>query len=209
MGNFVITIARGYGSGGTYVARKLSDRLGGIPVYDSEILVRASEESGISEALMFELNDKIKAGKALFADKEGVYKGVTYTPESKKYLSDENLFANQAEVIKRLAETESCIILGKAANYILRKNKNVLRLNIQSNYAYSIKTIKERIVVDEFEAERRIETYDKYRKDYYKYFTGKNWLDPLQYDLSINISTMGEDNVVDMIESIARQKFDL
>lgn len=209
MGNFVITIARGYGSGGTYVARKLSDRLGGIPVYDSEILVRASEESGISEALMFKLNDKIKAGKALFADKEGVYKGVTYTPESKKYLSDENLFANQAEVIKKLAETESCIILGKAANYILRKNKNVLRLNIQSNYAYSIKTIKERIVVDEFEAERRIETYDKYRKDYYKYFTGKNWLDPLQYDLSINISTMGEDNVVDMIESIVRQKFDL
>lgn len=209
MGNFVITIARGYGSGGTYVARKLSDRLGGIPVYDSEILVKASQESGISEALMFELNDKIKAGKALFADKEGVYKGVTYTPESKKYLSDENLFANQAEVIKKLAETESCIILGKAANYILRKNTNVLRLNIQSNYSYSIKTIKERIVVDEYEAERRIEIYDKYRKDYYKYFTGKNWLDPLQYDLSINISTMGEDNVVDMIEAIARQKFDL
>ena len=209
MGNFVITIARGYGSGGTYVARKLSERLGGIPIYDSEILTMASEKSGISESLMFQLNDKIKAGKALFADKEGVYKGVTYTPESKKYLSDENLFGNQAEIIKKLAETESCIILGKAANYILRKNKNVLRLNIQSNFAYSIETIKERIMVDEFEAERRIETYDKYRKDYYKYFTGKNWLDPLQYDLSINISAMGEDNVVDMLESLVRQKFDL
>ena len=114
MNHFVITIARGYGSGGSHIAHKLCNRLG-IKYYDTEILDMASNLSSINEKYFYEANEKIKKGFLSVNNKKGHYTGRIYSVEDKQYLSNENLFNYQAKVIKDIAieNNVSCVIIGK------------------------------------------------------------------------------------------------
>ena len=124
MKNYVITIARGYGSGGKEIAQKLSDKLG-IPWYERQILTMASEESGIAESLFAESDEKLVGHKfsMLLGSMPNKY---VVDPNSPKFVKSDNLFHIQSELIKSLARTESCIIVGKAANI------NAIQLSIIS-----------------------------------------------------------------------------
>ena len=197
MKNFVITIARGYGSGGSHVARKIQSELG-IAYYDEEILQMAADLSGINERYFFEANEKIKKNFIAINVSKGVYEGKVYQVSDKKYLSDENFFNFQAQVVKDLAspDKEPCIIIGKAANHVLRDFDNVVKINIQAPMDLCISNIMERLQKSKTEAEDVIMKTNKYRSNYYKYFTGHKWLDPAQYDLSINTKALGEDYAV-------------
>lgn len=208
MKNYVITIARGYGSGGSHIARQLSKELN-IPYYDTEILTKASELSGINESFFFEANEKISKGQLVFSGRKTDYQWVIYPPQDKRYLSNENLFAYQAKVMLNLAASgsQSCIIIGKAANFVLRTFPNVLRLNIQAPIEKCVCNIMDRLVVDEKEARKAIEVTDQYRKNYYKFYTGREWLDPVAYDLSINTGTVSENDAARLIEMIVKEKF--
>lgn len=124
MDNFVITIARQYGSGGRTIGEELAKKLG-ISYYDKDIIRMASEESGIHEELFGRVDENVSAKQKLFA-KTGIYKGELIPPQSKDFTSDENLFNYQAKVIRHLAETESCVIIGRCANMILKDYPNVL-----------------------------------------------------------------------------------
>ena len=125
MDNFVITIARQYGSGGRTIGEELAKKLG-ISYYDKDIIRMASEESGIHEQL-FEGQMKMSAIKQRFCKVLESYKGELIPPQSKDFTSDENLFNYQAKVIRQLAETESCVIIGRCANMILKDYSNVLQ----------------------------------------------------------------------------------
>lgn len=208
MKNYVITIARGYGSGGSHIAKQLSSQLN-IPYYDTEILTMASELSGINESFFFEANEKISNGQLVFSGKKNEYTWSILPPSDKRYLSNENLFAYQAKVILNLASAgnPSCIIVGKAANFILRTFPNVLRLNIQAPMDKCVCNICDRLVVDEKAARKAIEQTDRYRTNYYKYYTGGDWLDPAEYDLSINTGAFTEDQTSKMIISILKERF--
>ena len=157
MSNYIITVARGMGSGGSHVARKLSNTLG-ISYYDSEILEMASELSGINVSFFYEANEKINKGQLKIRNSKGVYTGNHYQPSDAMYLSNENLFNYQAEVIKKLAleDKKSCIIIGKAANYIIGSLKNVVTVNIQANESVCIKNIMQRLCTDEEDARKKI-----------------------------------------------------
>lgn len=207
MKNYVITIARGYGSGGSHIGRSLSSQLG-IPYYDTEIITMASDKSGINEKYFYEANEKVNKGKLAIMNSKGAYTGTLYSEEDKKFLSNENLFNYQAKVIRNLAQAggESCIIIGKAANYILRTLPNVVRVNIQASMNYCSHNIEERLNRSPIDAEREILEIDKYRSDYYKYYTGRQWLDPTEYDLSINTETVGEENATDFIIKMLNAK---
>lgn len=200
MDNYIITIARGLGSGGSHVGKKLSETLG-IPCYDKEILEMASELSGINETLFFEANEKINKGQVKIHNAKGVYTGRLYTVEDAKYLSNENLFNYQAEVIKSLAlgGKQSCIIIGKAANRIIGSLKNVVTVNIQAPMEICIGNIVNRLQVNTVEAKEKILQTNKYRANYYRYYTGGNWNDPTEYDLTINPGAVGEDYAAQMI----------
>lgn len=200
MKNYVITIARGYGSGGSHIAKKLSEELG-IPCYDTEILEKASELSGINESFFFEANEKINKGQLIFSEHKIDGKWTIYPPDDKRYLSNENLFAYQAKIILGMAleGNESCIIIGKAANYILRTFPNVLRVNIQAPEEKCVCNIMDRLQVERKVALKNIEKTDKYRINYYKYYTGEDWLDPCQYDLSINTGMIAEEEAAHII----------
>ena len=126
MKHTVITIARSYGSGGRTLGKLLAKELG-IHCYDRELLRMASEQSGINEALFGQVDEKVKS-LPLFGISKKIYKGEVFPPESDDFVSDDNLFNYQAKVIKEVAAEESCVIIGRCADFILKDNPNVIRL---------------------------------------------------------------------------------
>lgn len=198
MNNYIITIARGFGSGGKEIAEKLSKELG-IPCYERQILQMASEQSGIAEAIFSESDEKLKGHK--FAIMLGSLPS-TYVvePTSHKFTSDVNLFNMQAKIIRSLAESESCIIVGKCANFLLQNYDNVVSIYIEAPREACIKSVMSKMGVTEEQANKMIIKTDKYRYDYYKFYTGgKDWRDPIEYDMTLNSDRTGRDTCVKII----------
>lgn len=198
MKNTVITIARSYGSGGRTLGSLLSKELG-INCYDRELLRMASDESGINEALFGSTDEKLKKSPLLGILKKTPYKGGIIPPESSDFVSDENLFNYQAKIIKELAEAESCIIIGRCGDYILKDNPNVIRLFCYASKENCIKRVVEQNGITPSEAELKISKIDKYRADYYKYYTGHDWYDARNYDFCLDTSSMNYDKIVKVV----------
>lgn len=208
MGNYCITIARGFGSGGSHIAKHLSEKLG-IPYYDTELLKMAAEKSGIPEQAFIAANEKISDGKLKFSPKneDEDYSFIPLPENDPKYTSGKNLFAILASVIRDLADNTSCIIIGKASNQILAGYDNVLKLNIVAPMEKCIDNITKRLDLDEESAKAKITQVDNHRNNYCKYYTGKDWHDYRGYDLVINTGFLSEEYVCDMIIDIVKEKF--
>jgi cytidylate kinase len=210
MGNFVITVERGFGSGGKTIAHEVADRLG-IPCYDSEIVKMASDWSGLSTELFDKMNAK-QRGKSIsrYVDKldEGMLAVMGYRFAGT--IKDENLFLYEAQIIKGLAQTESCVILGYAANYILRKYPNVLSVNIQAPRHVCVKEIADRFVSSEDEAASLVAEIDMQRSGFYHYFTGKEWINYKDFDLILNSHRLGREfcakEIIDLLNDKIKSK---
>jgi len=203
--NAVITIGRLYGSGGRLMGKQLAKELG-IPFYDEEILARASEESAVSEEL-FRLNDE-KAGNNLFFRALGGLSTSLEEPSlSDDITSPENLFRFQAKVIRQVAQ-EPCVIMGRCADYVLKAagRENVVRLFAYCDINTCIRRVEEVDGVDSREALRRVNRISKQRRDYYKYYTGKEWEDMANYDLLINMSDLEVGETVDLVKKYLETK---
>lgn len=199
MENYVIAIARGFGSGGKAIGTKLAEKLG-IPCYEKQLLDMASEYSGINKRLFAEVDEKLRGSYAM---KHLMKIPYTYVvePSDKEFTSDINLFNIQSEIIKELAATESFVVLGKCADYILRDMPNVISIFVEAPEQDCIKTVMDRMQVSESRAKELVHKTDKYRADYYKYYTrGRDWKNPVNYDLTLNSSKVGWDNCVTLIE---------
>ncbi len=201
MKKFVITIARGFGSGGRTIGQDIAKRLG-IKYYDEEILRMASDESGIDEKLFKKNDEKIKLP---FFSRKGVFDGDIIPPGSRDFASEENLFNYQAHVLRKLAENESFVAIGRAADYILSDMENVFSFNIQAPFDACVKTVCERFALTPTEAEKRIKRIDKERADFYYYYTGKKWDDITNYDLCLNSEKLGWDKCAQMIIDYVQQ----
>lgn len=206
MDHVVITIARQYGSGGKTIAAMLAQKLG-INFYSREILKMASEDSGINEHL-FGMSDEKLRHAGWLRTLSRPYDGELLPPEDKEFTSDDNLFNYQAKVIKELAEKESCVIVGRCANYILRDKPNVLSVFIHADEAFCLERALERNSMSQKEMQRYIERTDKYRSDFYHYHTGHNWADARYYDLCLDSGKIGFEKCVEEIISFAKIKFD-
>ena len=186
MDKYIITIARGFGSGGKTIGKMLSESLG-IPYYDKDLIKLASEESGINEALFGKSDEKVKGG--IFG-KPKKYSGELAKPNSSEFVSEENLFGYQAEIIKNLADKGSCIIIGRCADFVLKDRKDVIKVFIWADMPTCIKNANIVCGLSEREAEKQIERTDKARSAYYKAHTGKDWDDVRNYDLCLNTSRL-------------------
>ena len=198
MEKFVITVARETGSGGHNITRKLSEALG-VAYYDRDLLRKASEVSGIHERLFGAADERIGL-KEMLSAAEKVYTGEVLPPDSDDFTSTRNLFSFQAKIIKELAETESCIILGRCANYLLADRKDVLRVFIHA----PLEAREERVASYSLawsprEVTKYIRLEDKRRASYYRYYTGEEWRDAAGYDLSLDSSVLGEEGCVKRI----------
>ena len=206
MDNYVITIARGFGSGGKEIATKLGEILG-IPMYERQLLVLASDKSGIDESLFVETDEKLRSNKLAKLLKRIPTENVV-EPHEKAFISDTNLFNIQAQIIKELAKTQSCIIVGKCADYVLKDFDNVISIYIEAPRAACVKSIMSKMYISEEKAHQLIKKTDKYRADYYKFYTGGNyWTNPVNYDMTLNSDRVGRDKCVDVIVDYIRTKF--
>ena len=205
MGNYVITIARQYGSGGKTIGKMLAEDLG-IKAYSREILKIASEESGISETLFNKADEKLKT-TSLFGIVKREYKGELLPPESEGFVSDQNLFNYQAKIIKDLAENESCVIVGRCADYILKDRPNVVSVFIHASPEYCIRQSIERGAYTGKDVEKFIQKTDKYRGDFYHYYTGRVWNDARNYDLCLNSEKLGFEGCVEAIKAYIQVRF--
>lgn len=201
----VITIARQYGSGGRTIGEMLSKDLN-VHYYDRELLKLASEESGINERLFVNADEKIKMTHLLKIVKS-VYTGQLIPPESDDFISDNNLFNYQAKIIKQLAEDESCVIIGRCADYVLKDNDNVLSVFIHAPKDYCMEQAAKKVSMSSKELEKYIAKIDKSRAEYYKYYTGREWTDARNYDLCLDSSKLGFDRCVEEIKSYIDVRF--
>lgn len=199
MEHTVITIARSYGSGGRTLGKKLAEELG-IDCYDRELIRMASDESGINEALFGKADEKLQK-MPLFHIAKKHYNGEVLTPDSDEFVSNDNLFNYQAKIIQEVAKEESCIIIGRCADYLLRDRDYVKRLFFYAPKKDCIARVKEQNGGTEKEIEKKIERIDKYRADYYKYYTGNEWNDVRNYDFCLDTSSLSYDKLIQVVKA--------
>lgn len=205
MKDFIITISRGYGSNGKQIGMALSDELG-IPYYDHDLLKMASEESGISERLFAHSDEKINNPFLGILSKRD-YEKESISPDSKKFTSEDNLFNYQAYIIRELAKKGSCIFIGRAADFVLRDRDNVLRIDIEAPFECCVNKVMDMFSITEQEAARRIVKVNNERNEYYRYHTGNDRRDALNYDLTINTEKLDRYEVVELIKRLCEVKF--
>ena len=189
----VITISREYGSGGRYIGRLVADKLG-IKFYDRDLVEKLSEKTGLSTEYIE--NNEQKRG-ILDALNSGCYYNLTNADE---------LFVQESELINDLAKNESCVIIGRCSDFILKDNKDVINIFVYSTMENKIERAVERYNLSKKEAEKEIKNIDKLRSNHYKHYTGKVWGDNQNYDLCINSDTFGVEKAADMICEIAMKK---
>ena len=185
----VIAINREYGSGGKTIGEMLAADLG-IHYYDKEILKLASDDSGINEALFNNADAKFR-GTPLFRAAKSVYSGELIPPESSNFTSDQNLFNYQAKVIKQLADTEPCIIVGRCGSYILKDRTNVVRVFIHAPHYFLMEQAAKKKSLPPKELEKFVERENRRRKEYTEYYSGEKWDDAHNYDLCLDSSKLG------------------
>lgn len=200
MENFVVTFARGFGTGGKEIASRLAKELG-VHCYENRILTLASQMSGLDKKLFQEVNEKVRDKGGLSTFLQGLPRARNYIARNEKFASDDKLFEYQSEIIRNLADNESCVIVGKCADYVLRDRPNVVSIYIEAPRAFCVKRTIEHMGVTPEVAHATIERTDQYRADYYKYYThGNYWTNPVNYDLTLNSEKVGVDNCVKLIK---------
>ena len=203
MGYKVYTIGREFGSMGQLVGEKLAERLG-IKCYDKELLQQAAKESGFCEEI-FENHDEKPTNSFLYSLVMDTYSAGNYATASFLDMPlNHKVFLAQFDTIKNLAEKESCVIVGRCADYALANYPDVINIFVRAELDDRIKLISKRLDITENKAKDLILKNDKQRASYYNYYTSKKWGDTSSYDLTINTSKISVDNAVDLILDFSR-----
>ena len=206
--NLVITIGRQCGSGGKLIGEKLAKELG-VKCYDKELLTRAAKESGMSEAL-FESHDEKPTNSFLYSLVMDSYSMGYATSSYMDMPINHKIFLAQFETIKKIAQEESCVIVGRCADYALADNPNLISVFIVAEDEDKIARIMETNDLKADKAKDIMIKTDKRRSGYYNYYSSKRWGDVRSYDLCINSSRLGGvDGCVEAIKSYieVRKKF--
>ena len=203
MKHIIINIGRQLGSGGHDIGRMLALDFQA-KYYDRELLNLAAKESGLSEKI-FEQND----------EKKGFFRGLLnlgspHVSSGRVYnsgVSQESLFQFQSEAIKNAANEGSCVFVGRCADYVLRNLPNTVSVFVTASMDYRVHQIMNKRHLDEDAARKFIEQGESERATYYNYYTGKKWGAAESYDLCIDSSVLGLVETEKMIALFIRKKF--
>ena len=196
--HILINIGRQFGSGGKSVANALGERLG-IEVFDSELIAKAAEQSGLSEEFFSQSDEKKRTFKL-----GGIFGSNRYGGFTNNVLSDSELFKIQSGVIRDIAEKQSAIFLGRASDYVLR-DMECLDVFICAPMDVRKETIVQRLSITLEEAESLIIRKDKGRENWYNLFTFAHWGVASNYDLCIDSSILGIEGTADFIIDFGRK----
>lgn len=189
----VITISREYGSGGRYIGRLIADKLG-IKLYDKDFVMKLAEETGLSQEYI-ENNEQSR--KILSNLNNGYYNGLNNSDE---------LFIKESELIKQLADKESCVIIGRCADFILNNREDTINIFIYSDMKNKIERATKFYGLNKEKAEKEITRINKLRANHYKYYTEKVWSNYNNYDLCINSDVLGVEKTADIICEMIKEK---
>ena len=180
--HIVITIAREYGSGGRFVGKLLADKLG-INFYDKELITLTAKESGLSKEYILKEDQKKNSGN--YIDN-----------------NDDLIFIAEQNIIRKLYEKESCVIVGRCADYALKDKKDVIKIFLYSDINSKIKRAVKYYGLDKDKAEKEINRINKQRAKHYNHFTNNEWNSFKNYDLAINVDKLGVEETSEMIKNI-------
>lgn len=188
----IITIGRGKGSGGHYIGKLLASRLG-IQCYDSEILYETAKSSGFTKEFIEQYEEK-KPNSLLYSLVTGSVSAAYHQP------LQQQLYLAQSNVIKDIAQKESCIFIGRCADYVLRDLPELLSAFVHAPLTDCIQRVQmiNRTMTPQ-EAKMAILCTDKARSEYYEHFTEQKWGDSKNYHLSIDSSKITADGAADLI----------
>ncbi len=194
----IINVGRQFGSGGRLVALALGRKLG-IPVYDQELIAKAAEQSGFSKELFANSDEKrnLLALSSFIVD-------VGRFGSADNYMSDNQLFVIQSNVIRSLADKGPAIFIGRCSDYILRDRK-CLDVFVTATDEVRIKRVAERMNITPEQADSLMRKKDRTRETYYNYYTFGNWGVASNYDLCVDSSVLGIEGTADMIIDFCRR----
>ncbi len=202
-GRFVISIGREFGSGGKYIGQELAKRLN-VKCYDNELLAKVSENYNIDMQMLKKMDEKQKSGYWYsFATNYVFSKDGEVLPIS----AEDNLFLKQAKVIEDLYQNENCVIIGRCSDFILKDKPNVISIFIYSsdiNFKIHRKKDLENISISS--AEKKIDTIDKQRAEYYEHFTSRKWGDKNNYEICIDSSKIGVEESINVLENYIKNR---
>ena len=191
--HIIITISREYGSGGRYIGKLVADKLG-IKLYDKQFIAKVAGETGLSEEYI-ENNEQKR--ESLSNLNNGYYFGLNNADE---------LFLKESETIRETAKEESCVIIGRCADFVLRGQENVLRVFIYSDMEDKMQRATKIYGLSKEKAEKEIKRINKLRANHYKYYTEREWNDYSNYDICINSDLLGVEKAADLICNIVKEK---
>jgi len=204
MEKYVITISRELGSGGKRIGEYLAKELG-VPVYDRRLITLAAQESGICPDAFKDADEKAGRGlmKHLIHALSSPYS--TFSNIYNNSLSPEHLFKVQSDIIREKAAQESCIIVGRCSDYVLRDHPRHLNIFVRANYGDRVAFLKERFSIDDAAAKELIERTDRIRAEYHNYYAETTWGDSRAYDLCINSSLLGLEKTAQLILEFVKE----
>lgn len=199
--NYIITIGRQFGCGAHEITTKLSQRLN-IPYYDKEIMKRASKESGFNEKLFHFYDEKPTRSFLYNVSTDGLM-AFAGTPQT----LEDQIMQYQFNTIKKVSEEGSCIIVGRCAEYILRDNPSLFSVYLHADDDYRLRRVVNQYGYSEKNALKEIKTVDKKRARFHNFYSDENWGEAATYDLCIDVSALGVDKTVDLIEQYVKIKY--
>lgn len=181
----VITISREYGSGGHYVGELLAKRMG-LNFYDKNLINLISKKSGLSKEYVEANSQKLASFK--YIDN-----------------NDDRIFIAEEKVIKDLAKKESCVIVGRCADYILKDNKDTIKVFLYSSSQDKVKRAVKYYNLEEEKALKEINKINSERAKHYKYYTNRDWYDFANYDIALNVDYLGVEKIAELLEQVIRE----
>lgn len=196
----IITIGRQFGSGGREIGKKLANALH-IAYYDKELLAVAAKDSGLNREVFEQADEKTSNALAYALSMGFAYFG-SPMPEN-NFMTKDGLFKIQSDTIQRLAERESCVVVGRCADYILRDDPAMISFFVSDTIPNRILRVVNSLDVSVEEAKEQLAKIDKSRAAYYNYYTDKKWGAAASYHLCIDVSVLGIDQSVAFMKQFA------
>lgn len=194
----IVSLGRQYGSGGRELGRKVADELG-IAYYDREIMQEVAKKSGMAVDYL-ESNDEQAPG---FFD----YATIGRFGLPHLFGSSQN-FVMLSDAIKKIACKESCLIVGRTADYILREDPSLIKIFVHASRRYRILRVSRRLNVEPEEADSLITRYDKERARFYDFFTDKTWGQADSYDLCVDVSKLGMEDACRLVIDYIKMRYE-
>ena len=203
MSPYVITIGRQLGSGGREVGRRLAEKLH-IAYYDSEILSLAAKESGFTPDVFARMDEHRGFLQHLIGAVAPIMNTGNFYGNQ---MSSEHIFQLQSEAIRKAAAEQSCVFIGRGADYILRHHPRCLNIFLAAETEDRIKRVMEIDKISASEALKKIESGDNKRASFYNFYTQGVWGAASNYHICLNTSALGIDQTVQIICRIVEEKF--